>query len=401
MIGINGKDWHELTSEDIETFLASSDSEESFYFEFKDDRVDPKKVTEEISALANTFGGYIFFGVSDSHGIEGCSDWDEQRITTTLHNNISPTPSFDIKKFVINDKTIYVLKIDEGAEPPYITNKGKIYERLSSSACVVNDSARLTQMINKHEAQLNRMERRIFIDPASDQINNVFGYIDLGFVLVTKDNRAAFDLFNSTNTEQLMKTIISKSPNKNFSQIGHSYFFTPGDISSKENKLPAHLNNFMEIMADGSARMRVLLVSNDPYKTTVYMMRPFEVFIVYEDVYSRIMGNLFPNQFVYAKKYESLTVLKQFQPVFSYDPSMLAGNEKMKKQNDMMAEKTLKKRAIFGKDIVITSTRLPKTGLSTIDKQMMQLSGFSEYTSESIIDLLFHSEFAIMGMPSE
>lgn len=67
----------------------------------------------------------------------------------------------------------------------------------------------------------------------------------------------------------------------------------------------------------------------------------------------------------------------------------------------MIVEKTRKKRAIFGKDTVITSTRIPKTGLLTIDKQMMQLSGFTEYTSESIINLLFHSEFAGMGMPSE
>lgn len=40
--------------------------------------------------------------------------------------------------------------------------------------------------------------------------------------------------------------------------IGNSIVYSPGGLSSSDsNKLPAHLNNFIEIMCDGSARMRV------------------------------------------------------------------------------------------------------------------------------------------------
>ena len=401
MIGINGKDWYDLKGEDVKAFLASPDAEETFFFEFKEDRVDPKKITEEVSALANTFGGYIFFGVTDAHAIEGCAAWNEQRITITIHHTITPTPSFDIKKFVINEKTVYVLKVDEGFEPPYITNKGKIYERLSSSSCVINDSARLSRMIKKHEQQLDRMEKKISIDPVSENVNNVYGYIDIGFALTVKDTKMAFDAFNSADLKSIMKRDdIKSTDSKNILRVGHSYYFTPGGLSSP-NKLPAHLNNFMEIMSDGSAKMRILLHSNDPDRMTVYMTLPLMILSTFKNVYTAIMERLFPDQFVYAKKYESLTVFKQFQPVFLFDSSTIAGSSDFIEQNKELTERFRKHRTLFGTDTVVTSTRIPKTGLYTIDKRSMAANGISDYSSESIINLLFDSQFVWLGLPDK
>lgn len=97
MVNINGKEWALLDSTDIQAVLSEQDFDESFYFEFKDDKVTTKKLMEEVSAFANTFGGYIFIGISDDKQIEGCSNWNEQRIHTTLHDSITPTPSFDVK----------------------------------------------------------------------------------------------------------------------------------------------------------------------------------------------------------------------------------------------------------------------------------------------------------------
>lgn len=59
MINIANKEWKHLTVEDIVNTINTED--ESFYFEFKSDQVNTKKMLEEISALANTYGGYIFF----------------------------------------------------------------------------------------------------------------------------------------------------------------------------------------------------------------------------------------------------------------------------------------------------------------------------------------------------
>lgn len=111
MVNINGKEWSKLEASDIQSVLLTHDFDESFYFEFKDDRVANKKLTEEISAFANTFGGYVFLGISDDKKIEGCIEWTEQRIHTLIHDSITPTPPFDVKKFTFGTNVIFVIKI--------------------------------------------------------------------------------------------------------------------------------------------------------------------------------------------------------------------------------------------------------------------------------------------------
>ena len=90
MLGINGKQWNDIQWTDVEEFL--NEIEESFFFEFKKDEVSGAKLIKEIAALANTYGGYVFLGVSDDKKIEGCQKWDEQRIHATIHDSLSPIP---------------------------------------------------------------------------------------------------------------------------------------------------------------------------------------------------------------------------------------------------------------------------------------------------------------------
>lgn len=102
MVNINGKEWSKLIPQDIEEMLAEQDREESFFFEFKEDNVAPAKVMEEISAFANTFGGYVFLGVTDNKQITGCAAWNEQRI----HNleyvlDITGSPHMKTQELII------------------------------------------------------------------------------------------------------------------------------------------------------------------------------------------------------------------------------------------------------------------------------------------------------------
>lgn len=76
MVNINGKEWEKLEALDIQIMISEQDFDESFYFELKDDKVSPKKLMEEISAFSNTFGGYIFIGITDDKQIEGCTEWN-------------------------------------------------------------------------------------------------------------------------------------------------------------------------------------------------------------------------------------------------------------------------------------------------------------------------------------
>lgn len=397
MVNINGKEWTKLVSADIQRVISEQDFDESFYFEFKDDRVSNKKITEEVSAFANTFGGYIFLGVSDNKKIEGRTTWNEQRIHTTIHDSITPTPSFDVKKFTFGTNVIYVIRIDEGAEPPYITSSGKIYERLSSGSFTIKDSSKLSQIYNKREQLLAKMESKISIPPACENANNIYGYIDTGFCLVPSDIHVAFDAFNRADLKSIAQKMADLTPSFSLSNIGNSIVYTPGGLSTQKGHLPAHTNNFLEIMADGSARMRILLINNDQDDSSVNMMLPATLLRSYKEIYTKIMGDLFPHKIAYAKKYESLTVRQQFQPVLFYDDFVLELHPDWEEDNKKMLEALRSHREIFGITSVVTDDRIPKTGLYTIDKRQIELWGL-EYTAESIIDELFFSRFTAMGV---
>ena len=302
MININGKDWNELSASDISTMLSEQDLEESFYFEFKDDKVATKKVAEEISAFANTFGGYVILGVSDKKSIEGCTLWNEQRIHTMIHDAITPTPSFDVKRFTCNGSVIYVIRIDEGSEPPYITSSGKIFERLSSGSFVVKDSVRLSQIYAKRESLLAKMEKKISIPAFAEKITNVYGYIDSGFVFIPKDSQKVLDAFNKADLNTITKKLASGAEVENLTYVGNSILYVPGGLSTKEGHLPAHANNFLEIMADGSARMRILLWNNDNENSEVNMVYASSLMKKYRDVYRSVMGDLLASTMAYAKK---------------------------------------------------------------------------------------------------
>ena len=397
MVNINGREWAKLTYQDVQSVISEQDLEESFYFEFKDDRVSSKKIAEEVSAFSNTFGGYIFLGIADNKQIEGCTSWNEQRIHTTIHDSISPTPSFDVKKFTIDSKTVYVIKIDEGAEPPYITNNGKIYERLSSGSFPIKDSSKLSQIYSKKERLIEKMERTISIPPIDESASNIYGYIDSGFYLVASDIQVAIDTFCQADLKAIAAEAAEMTPSFNLSNIGSSIIYTPGGISVQKGHLPAHTNNFLEIMADGSARMRILLINNDRNDPSVNMAIPNSLLRSYKEIYTKIMGDLFPQRIAYAKKYESLTVRQQFQPVCFFDDCILEDHPDLREDNEKRIDALRAHREVFGITNVVTDNRIPKTGLNTIDKRQMELWGL-EYTAESVIDELFFSRFIAMGV---
>lgn len=108
------------------------------------------------------------------------------------------------------------------------------------------------------------------------------------------------------------------------------------------------------------------------------------------------MGDLFPHKIAYAKKYESLTVQQQFQPILFYEDYVLEINPNLEEDNKKMLEALKEHRDIFGIKTVITDDRIPKTGLYTIDKRQIELWG-EEYTAETIIDELFYSCFTTVG----
>lgn len=389
MLLINGKSWNVLSNEDV--LNAINEIEESFFFEFKEDGVKPSKLIEEISAFANTYGGYIFLGVADDKTIVGCKEWNEQRIFSVIHDSISPTPSFDVKKFQFDeDKVVYILRIDEGAEPPYITNKGMIYERISSSSCVVKDSNKLSQMFLKRKEEEKAIEKKITITDVNEKVNNIWGYIDIGFALTARDKNVFIEKYYEANLEELLSEIFKEDYMANVVRVGNSIVFSFRGLKSatSNNLLPAHLNNFVEIMSDGSVRLRILLSNNNPSDSSVNMVLPLTFLTTFSKVYKYIFESILEDEFVYAKKYEKLTVNKQFTVLYDEGEYIQNSDEEAWNRNQRIMELQREHIEKTGEDLVVTDNRIPKVVFFTIDKKAMEEDNF-EYNADNITNSLF------------
>lgn len=397
MVNINGKPWEELQFKDVQDYLSDPDSNENCFFEYKIDKVEPAKLVKEISAFANTYGGYIFLGVDDNKNIIGCTAWDEQRIHITIHNGITPTPQFDVKRFSADDKIIYVIKIEEGAMPPYITNKGDICERVSSGSCVVTESGKLNQMYHKRADQLVHIKSQIEIPEveAAKLPDNVFGYWDFGFSVVTSEQTNLQKKFYTIDLEPIAKYLREINPEFSITRVGYSYVFGMGSatVRTQNGKVvptAAGVHDFMEIMLDGSVRGRLLLIAT-PETADVDITSLFYYSSSFlKKVCSLIFGDGYSEIFVYAQKYEKLTVLKQFVPFYKL------GTEDSESDKNRYREYLENHKRKYGNNLIMTSNRIPKSDYEIIDRKYFDELNIA-YNTGNLYRELFYSAFMNLG----
>ena len=397
MVNINSKPWEELQFKDVQDYLSDPDSNENCFFEYKIDKVEPAKLVKEISAFANTYGGYIFLGVDDNKNIIGCTAWDEQRIHITIHNGITPTPQFDVKCFSADDKIIYVIKIEEGAMPPYITNKGDICERVSSGSCVVTESGKLNQMYHKRADQLLHIKSQIELPEveAAKLPNNVFGYWDFGFSVVTSEQTNLQKNFYRIDLEPIAKYLREINPEFSITRVGYSYVFGMGSatVRTQNGKVvptAAGVHDFMEIMLDGSVRGRLLLIAT-PETADVDITSLFYYSSSFlRKVYSLIFGDGYSEIFVYAQKYEKLTVLKQFVPFYKL------GTEDSESDKNRYREYLENHKRKYGNNLIMTSNRIPKSDYEIIDRKYFDELNMA-YNTGNLYRELFYSAFMNLG----
>ncbi|WP_253198027.1 AlbA family DNA-binding domain-containing protein [Clostridium gasigenes] len=107
---------------------------ENFYIEFKEEKVNPKDLGEEIVAFANSEGGTILIGVSDDGKVTGITD---KRIEETIINicriNVIPNIIPNFEYVTIEDKKVVILGIQKGLSKPYSTVDNKYYIRVGTT----------------------------------------------------------------------------------------------------------------------------------------------------------------------------------------------------------------------------------------------------------------------------
>lgn len=126
---------------------------EGWYVEYKRAMVDASKIAKSISAFANHYGGWLFYGVAEADneinkavcfpGIK-VSDLPKfvQCIRDAVKDSIQPTPYFEHKVLLgpcdaidlPEGQAIIAIMIPAGPNPPYIHRSGLIYRRVADAS---------------------------------------------------------------------------------------------------------------------------------------------------------------------------------------------------------------------------------------------------------------------------
>lgn len=119
------------------------DEGEGLHLEFKRKARFPEKILKEISAFANTEGGYLMIGVDDNLSIPGVLNPDEEEfvLQRAIDTLMRPVPEFHLKKVYIGkDAYVLIYHFPVSAQKPVFirssetTEDWKAYYRIGSQS---------------------------------------------------------------------------------------------------------------------------------------------------------------------------------------------------------------------------------------------------------------------------
>lgn len=145
-----GKEIHALETSDL---IALKETSEGWYVEYKREETSAAAIAKSISAFANTYGGWLFYGIKEASkdtpvagefpGIPRSQvDGTLQRIRKAAADLINPTPYFehytlwgpDGNLDLQNDFAIICIWIPHSQRAPHVHRNGVIYRRVADSS---------------------------------------------------------------------------------------------------------------------------------------------------------------------------------------------------------------------------------------------------------------------------
>ena len=118
---------------------------ENSYVEFKEERIRPRDLAEEIVAFANSEGGIILLGVCDDGNILGVLDKDiEEKIMNICRNNCIPSIIPDFQSIEVDNKIVAVITVSKGLNKPYYSTDHRYYLRVGSTKRIASREELLT-----------------------------------------------------------------------------------------------------------------------------------------------------------------------------------------------------------------------------------------------------------------
>lgn len=144
------KSFEEITACDFEVLTSVA---EGWYVEYKQEVPSASSVAKSITAFANTYGGWLFYGISEKSkddAVAGtfpgiaCEDADGvlQRIRQAVANHAQPSPYFRVRALngpveaigLPEGRCVIMAQVPWGPEAPYIHKDGRIHRRVGDGS---------------------------------------------------------------------------------------------------------------------------------------------------------------------------------------------------------------------------------------------------------------------------
>lgn len=174
---------HELTIDDLNALRFVS---EGWYIEYKQELSKADAIAKSISALANSYGGWIFYGVAEEskeNSVAGSFpgiaqneiDGALQRIRQAVATKLNPDCHYEVVALygpseALNleaGRAIICVSVPQSLEAPHIHSKGVIYRRVADGSEPVpeNDRHMIEKMFDRSKATIDLYKEWVSEDP--------------------------------------------------------------------------------------------------------------------------------------------------------------------------------------------------------------------------------------------
>ncbi|HYC97025.1 ATP-binding protein [Brevundimonas sp.] len=172
----------DLTVDDLSRLTTTS---EGWYVEYKREVPNATSIAKSISALANTYGGWLFYGVEEAskdNSVAGSfpgvptieMDANLQRIRQAVAGHLNPSPHFDVKVLtgphdggLAADRGVICIYVPRSFAAPHVHRSGQIYRRVGdgSEPRPENDRHLLDQLFRRGDELRKDFETWVERDP--------------------------------------------------------------------------------------------------------------------------------------------------------------------------------------------------------------------------------------------
>lgn len=161
---IFGVDFDDLQLDSVLAFLAGAGSE-PLRWEAKGGDIRPEHVTKNVGGFANAIeGGYLLLGFEKSAGVWMASgfkfpdDDPPAWVSRIVGSTLRPRPRLDVRDWPAKTGSAAVVRVDSIAEPPCVTNDGRVFERVSGETITVRDPTELRRLYDRGKTAAARAE---------------------------------------------------------------------------------------------------------------------------------------------------------------------------------------------------------------------------------------------------